>query len=105
MKKRNLLISQLKDEKLIFIPDVNFDSIRENIDNLEKKTKYLETALEKEREANVDERYEKEITYLHKQLSYCPFRLNEEHTCIVFHYVLRKGYIRFPQENQVRAKW
>ena len=78
MKERNLLISQLKNEKLVFIPEVSFDSIREDINKLEKKTQYLEAALEKEREINVDERYEEEITYLHKQLSYCPFKFNEE---------------------------
>lgn len=78
MEELNLLISQLKKEGLTFIPDVSFDDVRKNINALEKKTQYLEDALEKERKANVDERYKEEISYLHKQLSYCPIRLNEE---------------------------
>ena len=78
MKEQNLLLSQIEEEGLTILPNVSFDDIRKSLDALEKKTKYFEEALEKERKVNINERYEKEISYLHKQLSYCPLRLNEK---------------------------
>lgn len=78
MKKQNLLLSQIEKEGFTFLPNVSFDNIRKNLDVLEKRVNYLEEALEEERKVNVNERYEEEISYLHKQLSYCPFQLNEK---------------------------